>query len=188
MALAVEAAPIPEHCECRRQAQQDVVLVEVPRSFERKSEVVVLGRDALVRDALVRSRIVAFPSGLGVSEAVVDVTQAELTCGAAFGEPLDRVLANRLQHPEALVRVAHEALVDERLQRVEIGTGDVLGGIERAPAAEDGQVCEQVLLVRIEQLVGPLDRRAQRLLARVCVPPALEHVEPRREALEDLGG
>src|SRR5439155_15549286 len=129
-----------------------------------------------------------FPSGLGVSEVVVDVTQAELTCGAAFSEPLDRVPANRLEHPEALVRVAHEALVDERLQRVEIRACDVLGGPERAAAAEDGQACEQLLLVRVEQLVGPLDRRAQRLLARVCVPPALEHVESRREALEDLGG
>ena len=36
------------------------------------------------------------------------------------------ILADRLQHPEALVGVAEEALVDERLQDVEVGLGDLL--------------------------------------------------------------
>ena len=34
--------------------------------------------------------------------------------------------------------------------------------------------------------MAPLDRRAQRLLARVGVPSSLEQVEPLRETLEDL--
>ena len=54
-------------------------------------------------------------------------------------EPFGRVLADRLEHPVALVREAQQALLDERLQRVEVGAGDLLGGLERAPAGEDGQ-------------------------------------------------
>jgi hypothetical protein len=35
--------------------------------------------------------------------------------------------------------VAKQALVDERLERVEVRPGDLLGGSERAAAAEDGE-------------------------------------------------
>jgi hypothetical protein len=52
-------------------------------------------------------------------------------------EPLGCVLANGLEHPEALGRVAEEALVDERLQRLELGACNGLGCGQRAAAAED---------------------------------------------------
>ena len=57
------------------------------------------------------------------------------------------------------------ATVDERLESVEVGVADLLGGGERAAAGEHGQPGEQALLVRLEEVVRPLDRRAQRLLA-----------------------
>src|SRR5207302_7618328 len=96
------------------------------------------------------------------------------------------VLANRLQHPEALAGVAEKALVDERLQRVEIRARNLLRGLERGAAAEDGQLAEQALFHRVEQMMAPLNRRAQRLLARVGVPSTSEQVEPLRQAFEDL--
>ena len=113
---------------------------------------------------------------------------AKLRFLPALRQALLRVLLDRLQHPEALVRVADEALVDERLQRVEVGVRHLLCRLERATAAEDGQAGEELLLGSVEQLVRPLDRRPERLLARLGVPAALEQVEPLREPLEDLGG
>ena len=58
-----------------------------------------------------------------------------------------------------------QALVHERLERVEIGVRDLLGRLERAAAAEDRQAREEQLLLLAEQLVAPLDRGAQRALA-----------------------
>ncbi len=74
-------------------------------------------------------------------------------------------LANRLQHPVAPVREANEALVHQRLERVEVGITDVLGRLQRAAAREDGEPGEQPLLLLCQQVVGPLDRRSQRPLA-----------------------
>ena len=53
-------------------------------------------------------------------------------------------------------------------------------------AGEDRQAREQPLLAGVEQVVGPLDRRAERPLARVGVSAAGEQVEAPREPLEDL--
>ena len=58
-------------------------------------------------------------------------------------EPLGRVLADRLQHPVALVREAEQALLDERLQRVEVGACDLLRRLQRAAAGEDGERSEE---------------------------------------------
>ena len=63
------------------------------------------------------------------------------------------VLADRLQHPEALAGVAQEALVDERLEEVEVGVADVFGGVEGAAAGEDGEAREELLFVLGEQVV-----------------------------------
>ena len=75
-----------------------------------------------------------------------------------------------------LVRAADEALVDERLERVEVGVGDRLGRLERAAAAEDREPREERAARLVQQVVAPLDRRAERLLARVGVAAALEEV------------
>ena len=82
--------------------------------------------------------------------------------------------------------MAQQALVNKRLQGVEFGVADLLGGLQRAAAAEDGRAGEELLLLRREQVVAPLDRRPQSLLARVGVAAAPEQIEPLREPLEDL--
>ena len=50
-------------------------------------------------------------------------------------------------------RVAQQALLDERLQDVEVGVADVFGSVERAAAGEDGEAGEELLLVFGEQVV-----------------------------------
>ena len=119
-------------------------------------------------------------------EVVVGVAAGERIGLAGLLQPFTRVLADRLQHPVALVREAEQALLDERLQRVEVGAADLLGGLQRAAAGEDGERAEETLLLLREQVVAPVDRRPQRLLSRVGVPAALQQVEPLGEALEDL--
>ena len=104
-------------------------------------------------------------------------------------EPAHCVLADRLQHPEPIVCVAEKALVDERLERVEIGVGHLLGVAERAAAGEGGEPGEGLLLGRCEQLVAPVDRRAQRALALGQVSGAAgQQRQALRQALEDLAG
>ena len=65
-------------------------------------------------------------------------------------------------------------------------SADLLGSLERAAASEDGETGEELLLLGREQVVAPLDRRSERLLAGIRVAAAFEQVEPLREALEDL--
>ena len=62
-------------------------------------------------------------------------------------------LANRLQHPVAPVREANQALVHQRLERVDIRFCDFLGGLQRAAAREDGEPGEQPLLLLSQQVV-----------------------------------
>ena len=61
-------------------------------------------------------------------------------------ELLGRVLPDRLEHPVAPLREAEEALVDERLERVEVGVTHVLRRSESASAGEHGEAREQPLL------------------------------------------
>jgi hypothetical protein len=103
-----------------------------------------------------------------------------------FRESFQRVLADRLEHPEPLPGVADQALADERLERVELRTGDLLRRRKGAPACEDGQPGEQATLGVIEQLVAPVDGRAQRLLAWVEVACSAKEIEPAADALKDL--
>src|SRR5207249_4629409 len=64
---------------------------------------------------------------------------------------------------------------------------DVFGRLRRAAAREDGERTEEAPLLFWEEVVRPLDRGAQRLLARVGVASSLEEVEALGEPLEDLG-
>ena len=54
------------------------------------------------------------------------------------------------------------------------------------PPAKTERARKSALLGLVEQVVRPLDRGAQRLLARIGVAAGLEEVEPLREALEQL--
>jgi hypothetical protein len=91
----------------------------------------------------------------------VGMRGSELLGLSRVPEVLRGVLANRLEHPVTLARMANQTLVDERLQRVEIGLRDRLGGFESAAAEEDGEPAEEALLVLGEQVVAPLDRRPE---------------------------
>jgi hypothetical protein len=97
-------------------------------------------------------------------------------------ELLDGVLADGLQHRKSLAAVAEKALVHEGLEHVELGSGDVLCGVQRAAAAEDGEAGKQPLLVSFEQVVRPFEGRAQGLLAWIGAPPPLSRSSrcPRR--------
>ena len=58
-------------------------------------------------------------------------------------ELLGGVLLDRLEHPVAAAGEVDEALLDERLERVQVGVADLLGGVERAAAREDREAREQ---------------------------------------------
>ena len=73
---------------------------------------------------------------------------AELRRPPGLAEPLLRVLADRGEHGVALFSEPNEALVDERMQAVEIRAGDLLRGFERAAACEHRQRAEEALLFR----------------------------------------
>src|ERR1700719_183771 len=85
--------------------------------------------------------------------------------------PLQRELANRLQHPVAGLRVCsllapNEVLVDQRPERLDVCVADRLRGLKRAAPREDRETREQAAFLVIEQVVAPGDRRPQRVLPR----------------------
>ena len=98
-------------------------------------------------------------------------------------EALAGVRPHRFQHPEPggsvfLVAAHEQALGDEPVERVDVGAGDRLRRLHGGAAGEDREAREARFLVVAEQVVAPVDRRAQRLLAggRVARPCA-ESVE-----------
>ena len=97
-------------------------------------------------------------------------------------QSLERILADRLQHPVAVVGVPDEALVDKRLQRVQSGRHDILRCIECRAAGEDRQAREEVLLGGDKKLIAPFDRPTQGSLALRKVTSAAGQ---KREALVD---
>jgi hypothetical protein len=67
-----------------------------------------------------------------------------------------------------------QALGDEPVERVDVGPGDRLRCLHGGAAGEDREAREARLFVVAEQVVAPVDCRAQRLLAggRVARPCA----------------
>ena len=128
---------------------------------------------------------------------VVGVAGAHVLGGSRRGQPAGRVLADRLQQPVRLLAGLgdHERLVDQRahvLQHVErvdlVVARDRLGRVEGEATGEHRQPIEHRALGVGQQLVGPVDRGLQRLVARHRgAAPAGEHPEPLVEPLEDLG-
>src|SRR5207253_791137 len=85
-------------------------------------------------------------------------------------EPLERVLANRAEHVEArlsfqTLTFAKQALVHERCELVERRAADDLSRFEGAAARKTGEVYEQDLLARREEVIAPVDRCSKRLLS-----------------------
>ena len=98
---------------------------------------------------------------------------------AGLGEPLSCIHANCLEQPVAPFpaslldgdeRLLGEARQDVRdLGRIEpVAGADLLDGLELEAAREDRKPAEQDLLVGLEQIVAPLQRRGQRLLPGRC--------------------
>src|SRR5690242_11072601 len=81
---------------------------------------------------------------------------------------------------------AKQALVDKRLQRVDVGLAYLLRRLERAAAVEHGQALEQVPFLFAEEVVAPCDGCAQGLLSGVYPAACLEQVEPPRQSVEEL--
>ena len=92
-------------------------------------------------------------------------------------------LPDRLQHPVGLHSlvdpVADQALVEKRLERVEIGSRDRKGAGRGAPSGEDGERSERLLLAGVEEVVRPGDRRFECPLPLLDIPFA-EIRSPRR--------
>ena len=118
-------------------------------------------------------------------QEVLRVSPPRLLASSRCVEPFPRVLPDRLQHRVAALAEAQQALLDEGLQRVEVGVADLLGGLQSAAAGEDGEAREEPALGGREQVVRPLDRRPERLLAGIGVAAPAEQVEALREALQD---
>jgi len=138
-------------------------------------------------------------------DEVLRVPAAKRVGFLAVGKPLLRVRADRLQHREPRLAVRSlllpkEVVVDERREQREksVAAANGLHGLERAAAYEDGELYEERLLVRPEQAVAPVDRRAKRLLSRRQIARAAgEELEallqpgeqrPRGEELRPGGG
>ncbi len=137
---------------------------------------------------------------------VLRVPAPDLVRLAARFEALEGVGADRLQHREARLAVglfllAEHVVVDERRRGRSRRpsppqTASAAGSVQ--PPCEDGEAREERLLVGAEQVVAPVDRRAERLLARGQVAWAAgEEVEAllepgeqrlRREQLRAGGG
>src|SRR5262249_6461885 len=122
------------------------------------------------------------------SKVVLEVSAGDGAGGSCRFEKAPRVLSDRLEHPVALVREAQQALLDERLERVDGGVDDLFCSKQRAATGEDGKRLEDTLLLVGKEVVAPGDRRPKRLLTSVGVPSASQQVEALREALDDLRG
>ena len=121
---------------------------------------------------------------------------------AGLVEALTRVHANRLQQTitapasrlpdgdERLLREAREEVGDPGSLEIVVGRADFLGRLELEAAREDREPAEEDPLVRLEEIVAPLERRAQRLLARRAgkasrtkkTEPVVEPLRDRRRA------
>ena len=84
---------------------------------------------------------------LGERQEVLSVAQTQRMDVARRFEPLGGVFADGLQHPEALAGVAHQALVDQRLKRVDIGLSDLLSSDEGPATSKDSEAGEGDLLL-----------------------------------------
>ena len=150
----------------------------------RRSDVRVLGRERLRDRALARGVQIG-GARLGEGEDAGSQPLPDER-GLAWVELLRGVLADRLEQPVPLARQAEEALLEQRLERVQVGVADELGCLEDAAVGEHGEPAKEPSLVVGEEVVRPGDRRPQRLLPRVRVAEACQQVEALAEPLEDL--
>ena len=105
-------------------------------------------------------------------------------------EALERVFADRFQHQEALaVNQPDQALLDERLDDIEVGIADSPGRLELEASDEHAKRAKRPLLVLREEVVAPVDRRPHgRLPCRQVAGTSCQQIETAIESLGDLAG
>src|SRR5216684_963043 len=99
---------------------------------------------------------------------------------ARFIEAFPRVLTDRLEKVETqplwtLVFNSNERFVEQLLEELQhpiyldiVAAHDVLGCRQRPPPAKDGEPAQQHQLRLRQELVAPVERRAQRLVSTGC--------------------
>ena len=189
---------LPEAPQGIDQAHAQVGVAGLDGEGDGRAHVVVIVLDAVQPDGAVLGRQMGH-GGLGVVGEVLGVPSPDRK-GLPVGlQPLEGERADRLQHHEPRVGVlgvlAQEALVDEARQAVEHVEGgaparlrpaDGLGGLELEAAHEHGDRGEEALDGRVQEVVAPGDRAAQRLLPRRQVArAATQQVEPALQPLQD---
>jgi hypothetical protein len=109
---------------------------------------------------------------------------------ATLLQPVMRIVTYRLEHAEprhVVVRLGHEeVLVGERRQKVEhlapvnvLATAHALGGLDSPAACKDGRATQHCLLGIPQQVVAPVDQRAQCAMTWKCGPgPPGQDAEP----------
>ena len=157
------------------------------RERERGPEVVVLALEGRV--GLDRSGRVAGDELLAQLEEVLGVATPHVVGVRALRQALERVFADRQEHPvPPLLRAPDEAALDELGQRRRVRPAHGLGSLAREAARERAEDGEEPPGVRLEQLVAPTDRRAQGPLPfREVARPLRRELEPVVERLEQLG-
>jgi len=108
---------------------------------------------------------------LGEGGVVDGVPSPDHLLLAAGREEFEGVLADRLQQEKAAVAERfHEARVDQRRKRVELGTADVFCSLDRERACENAEAAEESPLLVGQQLGAPLHGRPQSAMTLRGVP------------------
>ncbi|HSC24320.1 MAG TPA: hypothetical protein VLG08_11445 [Casimicrobiaceae bacterium] len=190
-ALGEIAANQPESRESARKPQPGFGVAAGPhRMGQSGAHVVVLGLQPIQPLALVASRQLRL-GRLGECEEMREVPGMPTLLVGMHPRLLRCVRVHGIEQPIAgcgntLLR-NEQALVDERREKIEHAFGGdiipgayLLRGLEREAAGEDRRRAEQRLFGVAQQLVAPVDRGAQRLLAR------RERARPARQKHESL--
>ena len=179
------AAYLPEEAEGARLPQRQLGLV-LERPGERGPDVVVLRLDPIEPGRHVFARERSLRHGLGELRQPFRVPPADFL-GPGLLEPLGGEVANRLEHHEAALPSPQQVVVDQRAEALERHVAYALGSFQRAAADEDAEACKRLALVRPQQVVAPVDRGGERLLAcRRVARAGLQQVRLAFEPLQNL--
>ena len=167
----------PERLEGGCEAQP-LHRVAIFRPRERDADVVELRSDQVQLPPRASGGDAAEAGPIRDVDEHVDLTTTQPVLLTRLRQPLGRELPDRLEHPVAvgshgIGAPTEEALVEEGRQGVELGVADLLRGLQRTAAAEHREAREQLLLGSVEEVVAPLDRRAQCRVPLVCVASPL---------------
>ena len=179
------------------QGDQQIGPVVIARPAERGADVVQLGVEAGGR---LRAVAASERRGGGLDEGaeVLRVAGAETSGVVELGQPLPRVLAQRVEESVAGTgggvvgddhRLRHQAgeMAEHVVRFDACSAGDRVGRVEGESAGEHRQAAEHQPLHRVQQVIRPVDRGAQRLMTlQHGASAAGEEPEPFVEAGEHL--